>query len=239
MCDPLQADLALCVSSKSFDQGNGYIDMAKYKWPVSEGSDFSCFWNEVCGENWKFLNNPETARKGMLGGIANNTGSGIIVVLYKQLLLDMLIKNNLIKNYDWFIITRCDQYHYLPHVLTSSLDDTNIYIPEGQDWGGICDRHALVPQKYVVQFLNQMRILNGDKRADFVDRFNHSQRNPEGYLKSLLETHALEDKVIRTKRTMCLVRGREDSTRWQEGRAYEKWIEEIGLYVKYRDEYKP
>ena len=79
----------------------------------------------------------------MAGGIDKNTGSGAIVSGLK----DIVLRNHLeiLKKYEYIIHTRFDQMYTDIH---PSFEGDNIWIPEGEDYFGVCDRHAIFPSVY-------------------------------------------------------------------------------------------
>lgn len=49
--------------------------------------------------------------------------------------------------YDWIVDTRLDTFWEYPHVPVQLLSQDAIWIPEGSDFGGVNDRHAVIPRR--------------------------------------------------------------------------------------------
>jgi hypothetical protein len=51
-------------------------------------------------------------------------------------------------------VTRSDFIWNIPHPDTKLLNENHIYIPDGEKYGGVTDRHTIIPAKYVETYLN-------------------------------------------------------------------------------------
>ena len=60
-----------------------------------------------------------------------------------------LLRDGLVKRYARFVITRSDQFFGCP-LLVSALDLRYIWVPEGEDYGGITDRVMICSSREVV-----------------------------------------------------------------------------------------
>ena len=77
-----------------------------------------------------------------------------ILPFCRWLLLHGLQQDGVIDRYDRFVITRSDFVWLCPHPPLSVLDREAIWVPDGEDWGGLPDRHLVVSRADVVNCLN-------------------------------------------------------------------------------------
>ncbi len=107
-----------------------------------------------------------------------------------------------------------------------------IWAPEGEDYGGITDRHIVVSKKHVVPALSLMNdIILNPKRL--YDEMRHkSDWNIEQYIRFHFEKNNLLAKVRRFPRVMYAVRGEKDPTSYSEG----KFHATADMLVKYDGE---
>ncbi|GIR19795.1 hypothetical protein CM15mP35_00560 [bacterium] len=47
-------------------------------------------------------------------------------------------------------------------------DKNRILIPEGEDYYGICDRHAIIPKEYISKFLKICEYINLEKSLELI-----------------------------------------------------------------------
>ena len=136
--DHLDADLAICCSDK-WNQDISLFRYAKYKWIFNNlMTIFNIMKN--FSNNWKnyLLSGKET---GLLT-------SGSVHFVFKDMMLRQHMET--IKKYEYIIYTRFDQLYvdYHPDLISNK-----ILIPEGEDYFGICDRHAAFDSKFAENFL--------------------------------------------------------------------------------------
>jgi hypothetical protein len=82
-----------------------------------------------------------------LGGIASpnaQVGSAAILIYFRWLLLHQLVTEDMISQYDRFIVTRSDFFWPCPHPPLSLLSQKYIWFPDGEFYGGLTDRHVVV-----------------------------------------------------------------------------------------------
>jgi hypothetical protein len=95
-----------------------------------------------------------------MGGIVDNgknyPGSAGILVFFRWFLLQKLRENNLIEQYDRFVITRSDYLFQVPHVDLSMLDEKYVWIPDEEYYGGYTDRHAVLSKHNIEDYLDIM-----------------------------------------------------------------------------------
>lgn len=250
--DELQADLALCIGvGPNYSYDNPFWKAAKYKFTYEEPNDYGPYFdlmyrtelkrNPPTYKNqihWRrFLQIPEQFMGGILDNKHQHSGSAGILLFCRWFLLHNLISQNLLNQYDYFVITRSDYIYCLPHPKTSILSSEHLYIPDGEyyggQYGGLTDRHVILPRQYVVSYLN---ILNNfvTKGRSYFEKMKLFQ---PFNLERLIAFHLKEEGVFNQIRffpyVMYTVREMGGTTRWTKGTFYP----DLGYYVKYTTEY--
>lgn len=155
--------------------------------------------------------------------------STIIHIYYRLFILRMLREHHLIDTYDFFMINRSDLMH-TQDIDLSSLNHNKVYLPNGEHWGGLPDRFAIIPKKHIQNWLN---IYDAMFFKDLSQIYGSiSKYGPEYMTKHNKEKHNIIIKYI--PYTFYCIRKPEDKTRWSSG----IYIESIRLFVKYPSEYK-
>jgi hypothetical protein len=212
------SDLALLFGEKESKTESLYAK-AKYIWEIKEYSDWYDYYNEFCTGEW-FAFYEKNKSHGTGGGVRDFIGSGAIIFAFRHYL-----KNNfkhIASLYDRIIITRSDYYYIDKHPL---LPNDKVYIVEGEDYGGITDRHHIFPSNKwdeilgIVEFLSNNSNLTG---------------NPETILKYMFDHHKIDyDRFKRVQFTVALP---SDSTRWCKANGV--LPENNNLLIKYKTEYE-
>ncbi|KXZ51745.1 hypothetical protein GPECTOR_11g191 [Gonium pectorale] len=200
-----------------------------YDW--AEAFDYAC----QCKDCWRPV---LKARNQWLGGILDPTdqhpGSSAILIFYRWFLLKNLFESKVVDKYDYFIVTRSDYYYVKPSPrMPPYMNPNHIWIPEGEDYGGITDRHIVVSRKHVYAALNLMEPIIKDPNGLLKEMEGYQEWNLERYIKFRFEKQGILRHVRRFPRIMYAVRTSNTSTRW----SYGFWIEEAGMLVKYMTEY--
>lgn len=165
------------------------------------------------------------------GPLDQPSGAGF-VLLYRHLLLEMIKEGNLHETYERFIITRSDHLYAGYHPLTEQLDPTYVWIPEGEDWRGYCDRHWILSKQHLEPCLDLLRPIFCQTNTLF-DLMKHKYDwNSESYIKLIFEFNKIQ--VKRFPRTQFLVRGSTQSTPWTKG----VYKENIHASIAYPTEYE-
>ncbi len=214
---PLDADLAICCGKNISKDSSLYLN-AKYKWLFDEYED----WIEYYRKN-KYLNAIEYLKNGLNSGLFN---SGSVHFAIKDIILKNYI--NTIEEYDYIIYTRFDQFYLDFH---PRLNEENIFIPEGQDYFGICDRHAAFPSKYAKQFLDICEFINRKQSSENLPEYLNCET---AYL-SHLEYLNLYKNVKRMKRFQFTTSTKGDTTRWRIA-IYKLWLVK-NIKLKYPEEF--
>lgn len=159
-------------------------------------------------------------------------GGGGYVFLYKYLLLHMLVDKGLDRQYERFIVTRSDQFYAAYHPIVEKLDPNYVWIPEGEDYKGYCDRHWVLSQQHVTMCLDLLRpifIEPDELLHKMKDRYDW---NSEGYVQLIWDERGVQ--VKRFPRTQFLVRGNNKTPVWSKG----EYNEHYDMTIAYPSEYK-
>lgn len=239
-------DIALSIS-KDESNINILYKNAKYIWDFDEKSDIGeCFefaanTYNVFDKKWRDILQIEGY---WLGGIddpvyKHETRSSIML-FYRWFLYYNLKNNNLLNNYDWFIITRSDNYYIKDHISIPYIRckyGNKILIPNGEDYGGYCDRHIICHRSYIESVLDMLSPImtqtsNLIKTMSKSDGYSGYGWNNESYQKLLLDSGNVSNKIIRIPRAMFLVRELDGPTSFSTG----EYDSRYGLIVKYKSE---
>ena len=208
-----------------------------YDWHYDDLEDWGEFFDDMVGPSkWRYLCS-EFPRGGaqFLGGVRDcQDGSAAILLVYRELLYRLIQDHGLHKKYDWFMVTRSDQIHLCEHQTFDSFDRRAIHIPEGEDYGGVSDRHTIYPASIVLDGLGVTRALLRKPRV-FLDHFNRTgaHMNLESVLHLYFKMSNLH--VVRFRRTFFGVIRDCDKTRWSRG-VFHPVSQRLGLKVKYPTE---
>jgi hypothetical protein len=247
LIDPLHADLALAVS----ESGGGahsvrsgpYYRRAKFIWEMPEprSNDYGPLFEnlaEVCNNRTTFITDLKQhliPHGNWLGGIRSCggcDGSGAIQMWFRLFLWQNLVKSGVLSSYDTLILTRSDHLYIAPHPPIPRMQQDQILAVTGQDYGGLCDRHFIVPMTGAAHFLGMAGHVTSKSVTEI---FGKSDINAETSIRMYLDWHHM--KVARFRRTMFLIRDPADKdTAWSADHHTEMSTNE-GYIVKYRDEY--
>jgi hypothetical protein len=194
---PLDSDLALC-SEEKYLQNNYLKDKAKYLWTIPDYSD----WNEY----YKKFRNGNYAKYFQAGVDTGLENSGKIHFAIKDIILNNHIK--ILEKYKFIIYTRFDQIHISNH--KSEFDENKIYIQEGEDYGGINDRHSVFASKYAKKFLDICSYIDSEKGIRNVPKHPNCER----VLNQFLIDNGLTN-IERFRRYQFTVLKTGDVTRWR------------------------
>jgi len=172
-----------------------------------------------------------------MGGIKDkknqHEGSAGILLFFRWYLLQKLTENNLIDQYDRFIITRSDFIYRLSHPKMEQMNENFIWIPDCEHYGGFTDRHVVLSKNNIKSYLNIFENMVLRSNEYFIKMQNHTQWN----LEKLIKFHLLQNNVLHLVREfpyiMYSVREINGTTRWSKG----VFSKELGYYIKYQTEY--
>ncbi len=218
--DHLGSDLAICTGDK-WVSDISLFKRADYKWIFNEPEDWYEYYKINFKGNWQ-----EFFTMGKDTGLYN---SGNIHFAIK----DIILKNYLeeLKKYEFIIYTRFDQFYTDYHINMEDEDLDYIWIPEGENYHGIGDRHAIIPTQYIEEFLSICNYVDSEE----------SIINPPDYLNCetaylrFLTYNGLIQNVKRYERLQFTSATNGDKTNWRvpEYRVYMT----KNLLIKYPDEF--
>jgi len=174
-----------------------------------------------------------------LGGIKDahnqHDGSAGILIFFRWFLLKNLIDNDLINQYDRFVITRSDYIYQLPHPKLENLDEKYIWIPNDQGWGGFTDRHAILSKYNIESYLNILSNLVLRSNDYFMKMKNYYEWNLEKLIGFNLEQNNVLHLAKEFPYVMYTVRNINGPSSWIFGLG--EYSNELGYYIKYRGEF--
>ena len=233
--EEIGADLAICVGfNAEYDTANPFHRHARYRWLLPEPDDFGIELDRASGAlglipQWRQL----LALGGeFLGPAAGSRGSGVIGLVFRWFLSACLRFEQVLDRYDRLIVTRSDFLYLAPYPSPCLLDRDAIWLPDGEDYGGLVDRHMLVSAADIIETLGILDDLvahPGDWASDLAA---YPHRNIEACVHNYFRRHRLLSKVRRFPYFMYSVRGEKDGTRWAAGH----FVKELGYWIKYPSE---
>ena len=236
--DPNDADLALIGIGKlpPAYMNASLLTRAKYVWDVPEFDDWADAIDLVNGTEWRKTHLPlfhkTTTASILFGGIKGFRGSAIIGFMIRWYLSQRLVDDSILEKYDTFALTRADHYYLCPHIFTNcDLKDNTMWIPEGEDWRGYCDRHLVVSKDNILDSLDVIPQLI--QKPYTFDPLYHA--NSESFYKHVW-TDQKNLHVKRSHRVMFATATSFDETR---GREPGREIPGVkGLMIKYETEFE-
>ena len=212
----LNADLAICTD---IDIKSSYlINLAKYVWRTEKYDDFSEYYKKNFSGNWE-----EYFKLGFDTGLYN---SGMIHFAFKDIVRNTY--SHVIQEYDYIIYSRFDQFYTDYH---PKLSGNNIWIPEGEDYFGICDRHAVFPSEFANDFLNICGFINSKVAL----KYDSSYLNCETTFFNQLQENNQINTVKRFDRLQFTSAVEGDKTNWRIPIMRVYGISK--LYMKYPNEF--
>ena len=144
---PYDADLALCIGKKNNEpiKENFLTEKSKYVWTINEYEDWYDYFRENFGNSGFWKSN-------LVYGLEGSTSGGmqgIIQIIFKHFIYQNYSK--ILEEYDRIILTRTDMYYIHEYPI---LSNDHLWIMNGEDHGGYCDRFFCFPSKYLKECLN-------------------------------------------------------------------------------------
>jgi len=232
----LHADLAICIGyNQHYDIDNPFFQNAKYRWLIPEQDDFGAELDRISltlgiVPKWEKLRN---VGGHFLGGVRGIPGSGALQMIFRWHLREGLCRERLLDSYDQFIITRSDFVYTAPHPHIGALNPRWIWLPDGEDYGGLVDRHTVVSPEYVVPTLSIIEDLlrNPDDWNEILPKM--PDQNIECTLHRYFEREGLLNRVRRFPYVMYSVRANKDPSRWSQG-VFDQGTEQFIKYPRER-----
>lgn len=243
--DELNADLALAIAvDPNYDRANPYWQHAKYRWTTEDSSDFArafdaaqrslCRANHLAPPDWRSILRIEGIWLGRVGSPPRPAACAI-GLLCRWLLLQGLQADDLLARYDRFIITRSDFAWLGPHPPLSILDPDGIWIPDGEDYEGLADRHLVASRTDVADCLNLIEEILARPVELYQAMQYRDDWNSEQYFLHHMTARQLLRKVRRFPNIAYLARHpRDNSATWSRG----SYRADLGHFVKYETEFE-
>ncbi len=222
LLSPLNADLALSYGNK-FSISDYLESIATFNWIFEEPENWRDYLEKYYSPDLPnfFLEGLENG----LGGIDGLKGSGAITFALK----DILFQNHISKilEYDHVIYTRFDHFYFTK--ISHQLEE-KIYIPEGEDYFGINERHAIIPNSAVYRYFSICEYIEmeySNRKYEFL--------NTESVYNEHIKSLQKDYEIVRTRRHMACVAQEEDQTRWR--KAEFNFFLKKNLKLKYPNEF--
>jgi len=241
--DELNADLAVCIAvPDKYDYGNPFWQHAKHRFTCKEFENFGDAFDLAQAHMLEGRKPPPDWRSVLavkdqwLGGVKHteaHPGSAAILIFFRWFLLFHLRESNLLLKYDRFVVTRSDFIWECPHPPLAILGKEFIWFPDGEQYGGVTDRHAVLCRNNVEDYL---AILEPILLAPDVlkEKMRHrADWNLEKYIYFSLNEAGYKDRLRFFPYIMYACREWAGTTRWSKG----QWSDELGYYIKYQSEY--
>jgi hypothetical protein len=242
--DELNGDLALALTiDENYDYANPFWQHSKYRWTAPDFSDYGeafdlaqrwmCQLNNVSASDWRSMLRIKGIWQGRIRSPDPQPSASSILTFCRWLLLQGLQRDDVLDRYDRFVITRSDFVWLCPHPPLSVLDPGAIWVPNGEFYGGLPDRHLVASRADVVNCLNVIEDILLLPNELYEDMKHQPSWNNEQFLARQLDRKGLRVKLF--PYVMYLARQvRDDSPTWSQGR-YEP---AVGHYVKYEKEFR-
>ena len=164
--ETLGTKVHLAFSVARGPQYRDYFRYADYVWEVDEPLqfDFQDYFNEIsrtCYNRSFTKQDTFSITKGgnLLGGLSGISGSGAPQMFFKWVALQQMAHLGLFDRYQHIIVTRSDRMYAKPHPPVNRLPPMHVLIPQGQDYGGVNDRHLVMHSSDAPHILNQLHML--------------------------------------------------------------------------------
>ena len=247
--DELNGDLALALAiNEKYDYANPFWQHAKYRWTAPDFRDYGdgfdlaqrwlCRQHNVHAPDWRVMLQIKGDWQGAIQSPDPQGTASSVQSFCRWLLLHSLQQDEILDRYDRFVITRSDFVRLSPHPPLSILDRSSIWVPAGEDHGGLNDRHLVVSRADVANCLNlieDMLLYPKELYEEMRDQPGYHLWNNELLFAYHLKRKGILHKVKRFPYVMYLARDVNDlSPTSSEGR-YEP---AVGHYVKFNKEYR-
>lgn len=159
-------------------------------------------------------------------------GSAARCLYLRHHALRMIERLGLHRKYAWFVLSRSDYLYVAPHPPLDLLGGSRAWIPRGEGYGGVTDRHVVFSADEVRRVLDLLRPLVTDP-TDVRRRLPITYDwNFERYLKAAFLANGLYRGLRRFPPVAFLVRNADTATSGRLG----SFDETLGCFVKYPTE---
>ena len=244
--DQLNGDLALAIGiDENYDYNNPLWQHAKYRWTAPQfddmGDAFDLAQGWLCQEHnlqapdWRSILRLKGIWQGKIRSADPQPSLSTTATFYRWVLLRGMQQDDVLDRYDRFVITRSDFVWLCPHPPLSVLDRNAIWVPNGEHYGGINDRHAVVSRAHVADLLNIVSEITLHPTELYEEMKHQPSWNTEQFLAHHLMRKGLLQKVKHFPYVMYLAREIGDHTPTWAGGRYESAVRH---YVKYEGEFR-
>jgi hypothetical protein len=244
--DELQADLAVALTiDEKYDYANPMWQHAKYRWTsrdyqdYGEGFDFAqrtlCHERNLRIEDWRPLLRLGGVWSGRIHSEKPAGTASAILPFCRWLLLRGLQRDGVLDRYDRFVITRSDFVWLCPHPPLSILSRDNVWIPDGQHWGGLNDRHMVASRADIESCLNGLEDMVLESASLYEEMKHKDEWNDEQFLAHHFRRKKLLDRIDVFPYVMYTARSRHDDSPTYSGGRFEPTV---GHYIKYEAEFR-
>jgi hypothetical protein len=235
-------DLALMVSATKEYANSSLYGRATYIWDFQEYEDWSMAIDTLFGTSpdddpsWRHI--ARRTKNGPFGGTKEDPrSSGAIRGLMHMWVGQRVESLGLLDEYDRFVMTRTDVF-YAVDLDLASLDQSKIWIPQGENFGGVYDRFYICPNHIFLKALytHPPAIQNPQKYYSFEKRLKR-YRNIESFIRLRWQEEGIYEKVRLFRRVLYIGTVQGDDSRWA-GAVGEAFVEDgISVFYKYQGEY--
>tara|TARA_B100002019_G_C21272849_1_gene603405 strand:+ start:1524 stop:2426 length:903 start_codon:yes stop_codon:yes gene_type:complete len=172
---PYNADLAICTGQKgdTLPPLNALTRIAKYDWTFKEPEQWYDYVEDFFQESeikwWK-----DNFRYGLKGG---GSTRGIIPIIFKHHIYHNYL--HIIEEYDRIILTRTDMYFVRQYPI---LSNDHVWIPNGEDHGGIYERLTIFPSKYAKECMALLDFMNTESMNIVMKRMYKNNNRSISYM---------------------------------------------------------
>jgi hypothetical protein len=236
LLDTLDAELAVCIETpEGYDYGNEFWRHAKYHWTTQGYDDWSKAFDSAQSElgatdDWRVLLNVKSQWLGGVDRLNGQAGSAGILLYFRLFLIDCLKRDKIFEKYKRVIVTRSDFIWNVTHPTLSLLDPQAIWIPNGEGYGGLTDRHAVLSKSNYIEYLNILAHALKDPVRTAAEMSARSDWNLERFIFHSLAKAGATVKLF--PYPAFSVREWGGPTSWSKGR----WNFKMGCFVKYPSE---
>jgi hypothetical protein len=227
LLDENDADFALMIGEGSNTSLSPHA-RAKYVWEFPEYDDWADAIDLVDKDNatnWRVtVEGHVNKRTGILGGVKGHTGSGAVIFMARHWLIEHITRLKLTERYERFVLP------------LTALDARYLWVPSGEDYGGVTDRHWVLNRHHLLPSLRIFHNLILHHENMFTTPIMSG--NPELLIRSAWTIENIfPHQVRRFPRMMytAFIDG-VDETRWKNQK--KKWgLSEHGVNIKYVNEH--
>jgi len=182
--------------------------------------------------HWREFLNVHFHGWGVNSATTQHPASSGYLLFFRWFLLKKIHENNILSEYDRFIITRSDFIYQLPHPTMEIMDKRFIWIPDCEHYEGYTDRHVVLSKSNIEPYLN---IFNNMvlRSNEYFMLLQKTSWNLERLIKFHLQRNRVDHLVREFPYIMYSVRSITGVSKWQMG----TYSNELKYFIKYHSEY--